>query len=99
MCSIDIVIPSYNHKKYIDQCIDSILTQNYDKFNIIIIDDGSTDGSSEYLIDKYSSKKYINVITQKNIGLCKTLNRAIFELCTFLNKSVSICLFFFRKQS
>jgi glycosyltransferase involved in cell wall biosynthesis len=82
MTSIDIVVPSHNHIKFIDECISSILTQSYDNFNIIIIDDGSTDGSSEHLTEKYSSKKGIKVITQKNIGLCKTLNRAIFEFCT-----------------
>jgi glycosyltransferase involved in cell wall biosynthesis len=82
MSSVDIVIPSYNHIKYIDQCISSILSQSYDEYNIIIIDDGSTDGSSEHLIEKYSTKEGIQVITQKNIGLCKTLNRAIFEFCT-----------------
>lgn len=48
-----VIVPCYNSKKYIRNCIDSILAQDFEDFEVIIIDDGSTDGVSE-ILDKYA---------------------------------------------
>jgi len=82
MSSVDVVVPSYNHKQYVDRCVNSILAQSFDNVNIIIIDDGSSDGSAAYLDQTYSKEERVNVYLQSNIGLTRTLNRAIFEFCT-----------------
>ena len=65
---VTIVIPVYNTEKYIKKCLDSILEQTYEAYEIIIIDDGSTDGSSQ-ICDTYAKKnKKIRVIHTKNNG-------------------------------
>jgi len=68
-----IVIPVYNVEKYIEECIESILNQTYQAFEIILVDDGSTDRSGEICdryVEKYCDK--IKVIHNKNQGQLKT---------------------------
>ena len=74
---ISIIVPIYNAQKYLNRCIDSILSQSYDNFELILINDGSTDGSKD-ICENYSSKdsriKLINKINEgvsaaRNIGL------------------------------
>lgn len=66
---ISIIIPVYNTEKYLSRCIESALNQNFDSFEIIIINDGSTDNSGT-IADNYSSQNHnINVIHKKNKGL------------------------------
>lgn len=65
---LSVVIPIFNTEKYLDRCFNSVLSQTYRPLEIILVDDGSSDRSSE-LCDIYS-KKYVNikVIHQKNQG-------------------------------
>ena len=71
---ISVIIPVYNVKKYLNACVESIVSQDYKEFEIILIDDGSTDGSSE--ICDYYSNKYPYVITKhkKNGGQSSARN-------------------------
>lgn len=65
---ISVIVTVYNNEKYLNQCIDSILNQKYKNLEIILVDDGSTDGSPE-ICDKYREiDKRINVIHQENQG-------------------------------
>jgi len=67
----------YNDEKYLEEAILSILNQTYRGFEFIIINDGSTD-SSQMIIEKYVElDNRIVFVNQKNIGLTKSLNRAI----------------------
>jgi len=67
----------YNEEKYLKEAIESILGQSFEDFEFIIIDDGSTDESPK-ILDKYANKdKRIKVVHQKNIGLTKSLNKAL----------------------
>lgn len=76
--SITVIVPSFNHEKYIKTCILSILNQSYKNFKLIVIDDGSTDNSVEIL--KTLSIKYdFRLIIQNNLGLARTFNNAICE--------------------
>ena len=52
---ISIIIPVYNVEKYLRECLDSILAQSYKDFEIILVDDGSTDSSGN-ICDEYSMK-------------------------------------------
>ena len=70
MKKIGVVVPVYNAKKYLCQCVDSILNQKYSNFEVVLVDDGSTDGSGE-LCDTYSSDRRVSVIHQKNQGMLK----------------------------
>lgn len=69
-----IIVPVYNVEKYLEKCIDSILNQDYDHYEVILIDDGSTDGSSA-ICDRYANK-YHHVITfhKENGGLSDARN-------------------------
>ena len=72
---VSVIIPSYNHEKYVVAAIESILAQNFADFELIIIDDGSTDGSTK-LIETINDKR-ISLYTQLNQGAAKTINRGI----------------------
>jgi glycosyltransferase involved in cell wall biosynthesis len=78
---ITIIIPSYNHEKYIAQAIRSVFNQTYSCIELIIIDDGSSDGSSKIIEDeiKFFQSSGRKVLYKKNAnqGLSKTLNEAI----------------------
>lgn len=76
---ISVIIPVYNTKQYLQSCLDSILAQTYTDLEILFIDDGSTDGSSE-LLDAFGAQDgRIRVIHQKNGGVCAARNRGIQE--------------------
>lgn len=76
---ISIILPIYNANKYIRKALDSIMNQTYKEFEVIIIDDGSTDGTGD--ICKEYTEKYDNVryIKQLNSGVCAARNRGIVE--------------------
>ena len=71
---VSIVIPVYNAEKYLEKAIDSCLNQTYSNKEIITVNDGSTDNTSEVL-SSYSDK--ISVINQKNTGIAGALNTGI----------------------
>lgn len=78
MPKTSIIIPVYNAEKTLPYCLDSILKQTYQDYEIILINDGSKDRSQE-IIEKYK-KDYPDKIvsyTQKNSGIAKTRNRGI----------------------
>lgn len=77
MACITIVVPVYNVIDYLERCLDSIVAQTYKKYDVIAIDDGSTDGCGE-LCDEYAGQyAHIHVIHQKNSGLSAARNAGI----------------------
>ncbi|WP_419556567.1 glycosyltransferase family 2 protein [Phocaeicola plebeius] len=65
---ISIIIPVHNTEQYLQRCIDSIVSQNFDYYEILLIDDGSTDCSGN-ICDEYTTNyEQINVIHQQNAG-------------------------------
>lgn len=72
---ISIIIPSYNHSKYIKKCIDSVFAQTYQDWELIIIDDGSKDNSNQ-IIAQYNDKR-ITHIRQENAGAHNAINKGI----------------------
>ncbi|BFM13992.1 alpha-1,3-rhamnosyltransferase [Maricurvus nonylphenolicus] len=75
---VSVIIASYNHEKYIGDAISSVLNQTYSNVELIVIDDGSTDSSQNFLENLSKDKSFV-YLAQKNSGLTSTLNRA-FEL-------------------
>lgn len=76
---ISIIVPVYNVAPYLGRCIDSIISQTYQNMEIILVDDGSTDGSSE-ICDKFQKQdKRIKVIHKANGGLVSARKAGIVE--------------------
>ena len=74
---ISIIVPVYNVEKYLNRCIDSLISQTYQNIEIILVDDGSTDSSSE-IVDGYLKKdNRIKVFHKDNGGLSDARNKGI----------------------
>lgn len=72
-----IIVPVYNIEKYIKECIDSVLDQDFEKYELILVDDGSTDGSG-IICDRYAdTDKRIRVIHNQNEGPSSARNKGI----------------------
>ena len=77
MPEISVIIPTYNRIKLIERAINSVLNQSHMVNQIIIVDDGSTDGTKEIIKEKYPQITYIyqdnkGVSAARNIGINKT---------------------------
>ena len=74
---ITVIVPIYNVERYLGPCIDSILAQTYETLEILLLDDGSADGSGT-LCDEYREKdSRIRVIHKENTGQADTRNLGI----------------------
>ena len=77
MPALSVVIPVYNVKDYLKDCLDSIISQSFSDFEVILVDDGSTDGSGD-LCDIFAGQdSRIQVIHQQNRGLSGARNSGI----------------------
>ncbi len=76
---INIIIPNYNNEKYISHCLDSALCQKNIRVRIIVIDDGSTDGSMEIIMG-YKEKYGITIMSQEHQNAAVARNRGINEV-------------------
>lgn len=72
---ISVIIPTYNRKEQLQICIDSILEQSYKSVEIIVVDDGSTDGTEKLFKDKYKSENIIYSMNETNSGAGVSRNR------------------------
>ncbi|HFI0401457.1 TPA: glycosyltransferase family 2 protein [Streptococcus suis] len=75
---ISIIVPVYNAEKSIDTCVSSILEQSYENFELILINDGSSD-SSLSIVEQYNSDSRVRIIDKENEGASETRNRGIRE--------------------
>lgn len=72
---VSVIIPTYNRKDYVTEAIDSVLNQTYKDFEVIVVDDGSTDGTGEILKEKYRNK--IRYFYKENSGCASARNYGI----------------------
>ena len=72
---VSVVIPAYNHERYVGEAIQSVLNQTFQDFELIIINDGSTDRTEEEILKFHDPR--IRYYSQENRGLSATLNRGI----------------------
>ena len=78
MYQISVIIPVYNSLKYLRRCLDSVIHQTYRDFEIILVDDGSSDGCSE-ICDEYSQlDNRIKAIHKENGGAANARNTGVF---------------------
>jgi glycosyltransferase involved in cell wall biosynthesis len=74
---ISVIVPVYNVSRYLTKCIDSILNQTFKDFELILVDDGSTDNSGTICDDYKNKYEFIKVIHTKNCGVSNARNVGI----------------------
>jgi len=78
--AVSVVIPMYNRRDLIGRAVDSVLAQTYRNFELIVVDDGSTDGAGD-VVRQYKDSR-VRLITQPNGGECAARNRGVAEIRT-----------------
>ncbi|MBC7466788.1 MAG: glycosyltransferase [Bdellovibrio sp.] len=73
---VTIIVPSYNHDRYIEECIRSIVAQDYRNIELIVIDDGSKDDSKS-VIERLANEFHFRFKINQNQGLCRTINEGL----------------------
>lgn len=74
--TVSVIVPAYNVEKYIGECVESLLAQTHPEFEIIVVDDGSTDATASEL-GRYERCGSVKVISQKNQGVSAARNEAL----------------------
>lgn len=77
MAEISVIIPSYNHARYIERAVSSVLSQTHEDLELIIVDDGSTDHSLQVLGEIHDSR--MKVLEQPNLGAHAAINNGLRE--------------------
>ncbi|MCZ2339761.1 MAG: glycosyltransferase family 2 protein, partial [Chitinophagales bacterium] len=73
---VSIIVSCYNHEKYIEECILSVINQDYSNIELLVVDDGSSDKSID-IISRLKDKYGFYFLAQNNKGLTRTLNETI----------------------
>ena len=74
---ISVIVPVYNTEKYLNRCIDSILAQTFTDFELLLIDDGSTDSSGKICDDYAAKDSRVKVLHKENGGVSRARNLGI----------------------
>ena len=74
---ISVIVPIYNMEKHLDRCLKSILGQTYRNLEILLIDDGSTDGSLEIMNGYAKRDSRVRVFHKENGGVSSARNRGL----------------------
>lgn len=92
MPKVSILVLTYNSKKYLDTCFKSLINQTYKNYEIVMVDNNSSDGSVEYVKEKFPQVKIIKL--DKNYGYTGAYNRAVklvkSKYVVFLNPDVEV---------
>ena len=65
---VTVIVPIYNQKRFLNRCIDSIIEQTYKDIEILLVDDGSTDGSEKILFEYAEGDPRFLLLAQDNQG-------------------------------
>lgn len=76
---VSVVIPTHNRKNFIGETVDSVLAQTYTDLEVVVVDDGSTDGTGDYMRARYASEPRVRYIWQENAERSAARNRGIDE--------------------
>ena len=79
MTTVSIVMPAYNAMRHITECLDSVLAQNYDDFEVVVVDDGSTDETAAVCAAVARRDARVRIIAQPNAGVSAARNRGVQE--------------------
>jgi peptidoglycan-N-acetylglucosamine deacetylase len=72
--SVSVIVPAFNEEKVIAGTIDSLLASDYEKYEIVVVDDGSTDGTSDVVRKRFGDNKRVRLFTVMNGGKAAALN-------------------------
>lgn len=86
---VTVIVPAYNHEKYVIECLESIHHQTYRNFQWIVVDDCSKDKTPEILKDNQSKYGYQLILHEKNVGISETLTEVIINYAK--GKYITIC--------
>lgn len=79
---VSIIIPVYNHARYIEQCIRSALAQNWETLEVVVVNDASPDPRVREILDSLQGQPRLRIQhNPQNLGICQTQNRAL-TLCS-----------------
>lgn len=78
---ISVIIPVYNVEKYLRRCVESVMLQTYKDIEILLIDDGSTDGSGQICDELAYKDRRIHVFHKENGGVSSARNLGIERAC------------------
>lgn len=74
---VSIIVPVYNAEAYLERCVNSVLTQEYKNFELLLVDDGSRD-ESHAICDRYAVRdERVKVIHKENSGVSDSRNQAL----------------------
>ena len=76
---ISVIVPVYNVERYLDQCVESLIGQTYERLEIILVDDGSTDSSGEQCNAWANRDNRIRAVRQCNAGLAAARNTGLYR--------------------
>jgi alpha-1,3-rhamnosyltransferase len=76
---VSVIIPAYNHEMYIEEALQSVINQTYKNIQLIVINDGSTDGTGAVIVNfiKKNDKFNIEYFSKPNEGICRTFNKGL----------------------
>ena len=74
---VTVIIPAYNSEEYIGRCLESVLRQSYQDFEVLVINDGSRDNTDAVVKEFAKKDRRVRYVEQKNMGVARTRNKAI----------------------
>ncbi|MCL2680433.1 MAG: glycosyltransferase family 2 protein, partial [Coriobacteriia bacterium] len=75
---VSVIVPLYNKAAYIKACLDSLCAQTFAHMRIIVVDDGSTDGSAEIVLNYSSYDKRVFLVRQRRAGVSAARNHGLY---------------------
>lgn len=76
---VSIVVPTFNRRNYLEDCVNGLLNQTYPNYEVIIVDNNSNDGTEEFVIDRYSNTSHLRYVCERSQGISYAKNRGIKE--------------------
>lgn len=77
MPRVSVILPTYNRRELVVEAIESVRAQTFRDFELLVVDDGSTDGTAEHLQERYADEPWLRLVRQDNRGPSKARNRGI----------------------
>lgn len=74
---VSVIIPVYNSSRYVKTCLDSILSQSWSDFELLVSDDGSTDHSYDAMVSAAGNDPRVKLFRHSNLGMARTLNELL----------------------